>query len=184
MKIILYMTVTANGFIATLEGGTEWVSPAAQEEFRQLAKQTGNVVFGHNTYAAMVAASSFPVPGVLNVVMTSQPPDVDPIKNVIFFTESLEDMIQELSKQGMAEILVAGGGQLAGSFMTDGLVDEIYLTIEPLMLGQGIHLFEHAEFERQLELIGSKNVSDHEVQLHYAVRKYTVEGILSEEAAG
>jgi dihydrofolate reductase len=180
MKVILYIAITANGYIATLDGDSSWTSPIDEQNFFALAKQTGNVVIGRNTYDALVAARAFPIPDTLNVVMTSQPPEAEPLKNVVFFSDSPEEIVEELRGRGMSEVLVAGGGQLAGSFMADGLIDELYLTIAPLVLGQGIHLFEHVDFRRDLELMESRNISEHEVQLHYAVRKYTVDSILGE----
>jgi dihydrofolate reductase len=178
MKVTLYMAITANGYIATEDGDSSWTSPINTENLLERAKQVGNVVIGHNTYDTLVASGSFPVPDTLNVVMMSQVPDVEPLKNVLFFTESPEELLEELESRDMNEVLLVGGGQLAGSFMADGLIDEIYLTIEPVVFGQGIRLFEHAEFKRDLELLESRNISDHEIQLHYAVRKYTLDSVL------
>jgi dihydrofolate reductase len=178
MKVILHMAITANGYVATEDGDSSWTSPINTENLLNYAKQVGNVVMGHNTYDMLVSSGSFPIPDTLNVVMTSLPPEVDPLKNVLFFTESPEELLEELESRDMNEVLLVGGGQLAGSFMADGLIDEIYLTVEPVIFGQGIHLFEGAEFKRDLELLETRNISDHEIQLHYAVRKYTLDSVL------
>lgn len=67
------------------------------------------------------------------------------------------------------EIIVAGGGNLNTSFMKDNLIDEIYLDIEPILIGKGIKLFEGGDFEANLRLLNVKNVSDVFVKLHYEV---------------
>jgi riboflavin biosynthesis pyrimidine reductase len=67
--------------------------------------------------------------------------------------------------------LVAGGGKLNGSFMKEGLIDDIYLDVEPTILGNGIKLFGDRELEKKLRLIGMKRLSRNEIQLHYKVIK-------------
>lgn len=183
MKVILCMAMTVNGYIATEEAEPVFVSKVAEQRFFDMAKQVGNVVIGRGTYDALMQADAFPIPDTLNVVMTSSLPEVEPLKNVLFFTESPEEAIAELARRGFEEVLLGGGGILNGSFMNDGLIDEIYLTVEPVVFSAGIHLFEHADFKRELELLGTEQISEHEVQLHYALRKYTVDAVL-EEGAG
>jgi dihydrofolate reductase len=55
--------------------------------------------------------------------------------------------------------------------LAENLVDEIYLDIEPIAFGSGIPLFRDKDFECKLKLLGQKNISDNEIQLHYAVLK-------------
>ncbi|MDP1760109.1 MAG: dihydrofolate reductase family protein, partial [Candidatus Woesebacteria bacterium] len=147
MKVILYMAITANGLIAREEGGTDWINQEDWKNFREMAKQAGSVVMGRGTYDAMIKEGEFPVAGVLNVVMTREAPPAEPLKEVIFSDASPEEVVGMLGERGFESVLIAGGGNLNGSFMGDGLIDEIYLTIEPVVFGQGIQLFEHADFE-------------------------------------
>jgi len=76
-----------------------------------------------------------------------------------------------LKKKGFSEILVAGGGKLNASFMQKGLVDEIYLDIEPFVFGSGIKLFANGEWENKLKLLGTKLLSKDTIQIHYKVIK-------------
>jgi dihydrofolate reductase len=55
--------------------------------------------------------------------------------------------------------------------MAENLVDEMYLDIEPLAFGKGLPLFNGVDFERRLELLDTKKISDDEIQLHYRVVK-------------
>jgi dihydrofolate reductase len=68
-------------------------------------------------------------------------------------------------------VIVAGGGNLNGSFLGENLVDELYIDIEPAVLGKGIPLFNGPDFDRALKLIGTKQLSENEIQLHYQVLK-------------
>lgn len=178
-KLILYMAMTANGLIATPEGDSSFTSAEDEKSFAALRKRIGNVIMGRGTYDALTAEKQFPFPDCLNVVMTREEPDAEPLKNVIFTDKSPEEVLEDLAAQGFEEALLAGGGELNGSFMTDGLVDEVYLTVEPLVLGGGINLFGPAgDFRRDLELLEVGKLSENGVQLHYRVRRPTLENYL------
>ena len=55
--------------------------------------------------------------------------------------------------------------------MEDGLIDEIYLDIEPIIFGKGIKLFADNNFEVKLKLLGIRNLTEDILQLHYKVLK-------------
>ncbi|PIP24236.1 MAG: deaminase, partial [Candidatus Nealsonbacteria bacterium CG23_combo_of_CG06-09_8_20_14_all_37_18] len=50
-------------------------------------------------------------------------------------------------------------------------IDEIFIDIEPIILGKGIPLFRDKDFKRNLKLVGQKKISESEIQLHYKVLK-------------
>ena len=68
-------------------------------------------------------------------------------------------------------MVVAGGGALNASFIEENLVDEIFIDIEPIIIGKGIPIFRDKSFERNLKLVGQKKISENEIQLHYEVLK-------------
>lgn len=75
----------------------------------------------------------------------------------------------DLLRKNFKQALVAGGGTLNAAFMEQGLIDEIYLDVEPTALGDGIKLFSGETFDVKLELLGVKHLSKNELQLHYQV---------------
>ena len=69
-------------------------------------------------------------------------------------------------------IIVAGGGILNASFLEANLIDELYIDVEPILIADGIPLFRNDNANAQrLKLLGSKMISENEVQLHYEVSK-------------
>lgn len=52
------------------------------------------------------------------------------------------------------------GGQLDSAFLSQGLVDEIYLNVEPILVSQGIMLDKGEDFAANLQLIGTVKLSD------------------------
>lgn len=170
MKVVLYMAITANSMIAKEDDDTSFVSDAEWDSFTKVLKQAGNYVMGRRTYEESVNADVFPY-DCLNVVMTKQK-----IKNkwgdrVIFTDKSPREVLNLLKEKGFATAFIGGGGELNASFMRDGLIDEIFIDVEPWVYGKGIPLFAPTDFEVRLELLDTKKLSDQTIQLHYRVKK-------------
>ena len=171
MKIILYMAPTANGMIAKENDDTSFVSKTEWKEFCRMVKKVGNLVIGRRTYEIMWKNGESARIGKAKVLVISR--KTRKLGNVTGVTcfDSPQKAINFLNKQGFKEAIVAGGGKLNSAFMKAGLVDEIYLDIEPIVFGRGIKLFADENFEARLQLVGIKKLSPSEVQLHYKVNK-------------
>ena len=90
--------------------------------------------------------------------------------NVLITDAAPKKIIKALSKKGFKTAFLAGGGALNASFLREGLVNEMYLDVEPLIFGKGIQVVAPSEFEYELELLGVKNLNKDTVQLHYLVK--------------
>ncbi len=171
MKVKIYNAISIDGFIATPSHNTEWVSDTDWEEFSLQVRNSRAIIMGRKTYE--VSGEDFPYDCELNVVMTSNDELLDKKEEEgIWFTDARpKEVLEEIESLGFSETLIIGGGKLNGSFLKAGLVDEIILSVHPLVLGKGIKLFEDEEFSLQLELIGSRVLNQELAQLTYAVMK-------------
>ena len=82
---------------------------------------------------------------------------------------SPQDAIDHLEQQWYDEILVGGGSQTNTLFFQKKVIDEIVVDIEPHLFGSWKPLFEDCDVQATLELIDSKKLNDHTMQLHYRV---------------
>lgn len=172
MKVILSMAITANGLVAAEHGDSSFTSDADWERFDELSKAAGVVVMGRATHEALLKENMFPFEGRLNVVMTKTPPRADADGESVLFTEEAPSAVLKiLEEKGFDTAFIGGGAKLAGSFMKEGLVDEIYLTVEPVAFGKGIQLFRESDFRADLDLLDITRLSKNEIQLHYKVVK-------------
>ena len=162
------MAISANGYIAREDDDTGWISGEEWNSYSKAARKSGCLVVGHRTYDILTKQPEYEELEKVKIVVVS---------NKNFKTLASNHLIARNPKGALnlltdfKEVLVAGGGILNSSFMKENLIDEIYLDVEPLILGKGIHMFEDADFEAKLVFVGTKKLSDNEVQLHYKVIK-------------
>ncbi len=166
MKVILYMAISANGYIAKEDDDTSWISTVEWNSYAAIIKKAGCLVVGHRTYDILTKQPEFEELGKIKIIIVSTN-DFKTLNQNHHIAKNCNEAIGLLTD--FEEIIVAGGGILNSSFMKAGLVDEIYLDIEPIVFGKGIQLFENADFEVKLELIESNKLSNNEIQLHYKV---------------
>ena len=174
MKTILYMAITANGYIAKENDDTSWVSEVEWAGFSGMIKKYGNMIIGKRTYEAMVKNDEFNKSNlnkIKTVVLTNDSSLKIENPNFIFTVKSPQDALNILKEQGFETIMVCGGGGANSSFIKENLIDEIYLDIEPIIFGRGIKVFAEIDFESKLKLLETKRISDNEIQLHYKVIK-------------
>lgn len=171
MKVIIYMGMTANGYIARENGDSEWTSEEDLNGFMQHSKDAGNIIMGKNTYLYASQAGLVPFPDALNVVVSHEQLENKYGDKVLITNQTPKEVLAMLEQKGFSTAFLAGGGQLNNSFLKEKLIDEIYLDVEPLIFGKGIKVFGDTDFEYDLELIESKNLNKNTVQLHYKVIK-------------
>jgi len=171
MKVILYMAISANGMIAGKNDDTSWVSKEDFEGQEKVAKMVGNIVYGSRTFERGLIEGGLPVTGCVNVVATSDPNRYKTKEGFLFIAGTPQNILKILKNKGFNKVLVAGGSKLNGSFIKEGLIDEMYLDVEPIIFGEGIPLFAPADFEYKLKPLGTKKLSEQTLQLHYKVLK-------------
>lgn len=168
MKVILYMAITVNGYIATCDDDTSWISLEEWNIYSELSQKIGNIIVGHRTYDIFTKQPEFQELAKAKFVVVSNQ-NVKTISKLHSVAKSPKEALDIFKDE--EEVIVAGGGNLNSSFMKEGLVDEIYLDVEPLVLGKGIQVFKPEDFEYELELLELKQITKNLIQLHYKVKK-------------
>lgn len=162
MKVTLYLAISADGFIATEDDNTDWVGDDSWESYLTFVKSCDVALVGRKTFKLM-EPDEF-VEGTKYFVVTHQ-------RNF----DSGEIQKISVNNRGdlpeAANIAVIGGGELCGSLAVLGLIDELIVDIEPIVLGKGQSLFGSYNDPMQLKLIDSKKIGDNTVQNHYSVIK-------------
>jgi dihydrofolate reductase len=166
MKIIMVMAMTMDGKIAkTSEHFPDWTSREDKKYFAKMSKEAGVVMMGEKTFKTFPKALS----GRLSVVFTLEknPPETE---NVKWVSGEPEKIIEELEGMGYDSAILGGGANLNGSFLKKNLVDEIIVTVEPKIFGDGLSLFS-GDFDVKLDFLGMEKLNKDSIVLKYKVVK-------------
>lgn len=162
MKVTLCAATSIDGFIATVDGNTNWVKD--WELFESACKDFGCIVMGRNTYEE--GGSTFD--GVEHLVLSASEQKSDH-PNVTFAT-SPQEAIKVAEQKGFNRLLVIGGSKTNESFIKAGLVDTIIIDLHPLILSEGKRIF--GDFAGSLELEQTESTPQSEGFTHivYSVK--------------
>jgi len=171
MKIILYVAISINGLITKGKDDSDWVTETDWKEFDRLMKDCGIMVMGKRTYE--IFGDDFPCEGAVNVVMTSRSGLLNKKtpEDVIFTDKSPKEVVKMAEEKGFKKLMLIGGMKLITSFFKKDLVDEIWLSIHPLLIGNGKTIMEKIDYDKKLKLLGVKELDEDLVQLRYKVVK-------------
>jgi dihydrofolate reductase len=169
MKKILYLAQTVNGYIARENNSTPW----SKEEFTtyySTVKKTKNLILGRRTYQIMKKYGELAKCGKPFTVIVTKSRKLKPGSRVAI-ANSPSAAVKILKSKGFNEAIIGGGSRLATSFFKKGLIDEIYLDVEPMVFGKGIPLFQKSGMEAKLRLIKTAKLSRNTIRLQYRVLK-------------
>ncbi|GAB4044666.1 dihydrofolate reductase family protein [Spirosoma jeollabukense] len=186
-KLVVFAHISLDGFAADSHGGLGFLSynQELQEFADELVKTVGAPVYGKHTYQLMAGYW----PTVLADPTASQPELdharwVEQIPKIVFSTtlpsadwhntrlikDNVVDEITQLKQQPGKDLVIFGSPSLAKSFLQLGLIDEYKLTLHPVILGEGIPLFDSPSPMNKLRLLESKTLGSGVVTLHYGAQ--------------
>ncbi len=166
------------------EGGFEhggWHMPFAEDEAQMKAigdamAATDAYLFGRKTYEIMAAHwPNQPDTDMFAAVLNPRPKYVVsrtlreplPWQNSTLISGDVVERIAELKREAGKDISVLGSGELVQTLIRHHLVDELSLTIDPIVLGTGKRLFRDGLAPGHLQLVGSVAGDNDVVMLTY-----------------
>jgi dihydrofolate reductase len=177
MKVVLAMAMSLNGMIA-LEDGTEpFLSVAGGELNTKLIREAGGLIWGRHTYENVIMRYNGvdemdlgPLLKDIPKVVVSRDPSYK-VNGDYMLAASPQAAINLLGSKGLREAAVVGGSKLNAAFLAAGLVDELAVIVEPVLVGKGLPLFASSDIEIRAKLLSVEQVNDGELLLKYKVIK-------------
>jgi len=170
MIVTLIAAITADGKIAQAAGQSslDWTSKEDTRFFVEKTKEIGTVVMGRKTFETI----GKPLKDRRLIVMTREIGGVPAprLEGIEWTSESPADLVARLAREGVPGLAVCGGAAIYSQFLQAGLVDELFLTVEPVLFGDGISLAAGVG-RVNMELVESRPLGDKAVLLHYRVSK-------------
>jgi dihydrofolate reductase len=164
MHVFIIAAVTADGFIAKDEKHSAfWTSKDDKKRFVELTKRAGVVIMGSNTYSTLPR----PLKERVNIVYSKS----KTFEGAETTQKNPVDLLQELEGRGFKEVAICGGSQIYTMFMKAGVVNRIFLTVEPLVFGKGISLFNEP-INHPLTLVSAGQGENGSLLLEYTVNAH------------
>lgn len=166
MKVILYAAMSADGKIARGNDDAGFVSKIYIRDFGAMIEKIGNMIVGRRTYEIMQDDGDINYFNDLPMVVVSRRKNIKLVSPAHVVARSPRQAISYLQNQDFKTALVAGGASLNASFTASNLANELYLDLQPKILGNGVPLFRGETFEKKLKLLGVKKTGNG-IVLHY-----------------
>lgn len=167
-KIILYIASSLDGYVARENGDIDWLPQCDPFGYDKFYKTVDVVILGKTTYDQVLTFGAYPYKDKKSFVFTrNQNPAKD---ETIEFVSNVDEFVKDILPRLDGNVWLVGGGQIISTFVNHGIVDEIILSIVPVVLGKGIPLFQNVQKETKLELVKTTNY-DKLVELHYKLPK-------------
>ena len=151
-KIRLFIASSLDGYIARTSGDVDWLFTDQDYGYTEFFNQIDTVLIGSKTYQQMLGFGEYPYQGKKGFVFSNTLQGKSD-NNVEFIGGDLKGFINTLRHSSGNDIWLVGGGQIIHYFMSYRLIDELILSIHPIILGDGIPLiWKDSSLETLLEL--------------------------------
>jgi len=184
MKCSVYIATSADGYIASLDGGVDWLHSAGNSDadmganpdmgFENFIASVDCMIMGRKCMEVISSMDLLPEQwpyGDTHIVVLSKSIK-EPPKNlqgkVEMFSGDISDLVNALDGKGFKHAYIDGGATIT-SFLNLKLINEMTITKAPVLLGEGIALF--GELNNQIKLQGSeaKAFPNDFIQMKYTV---------------
>ena len=172
-KIIVHIATSADGYIARPDGDIEWLTDRpAPKGFYGMGKFERSIdakLLGRKTYDLSVRLGANFTGKTRHYVFSRQPAPASVPPGVEFVTGAIGPFAKRLREQKGKNIWMMGGGEILASFLDAGAIDEIIISVVPVLIGEGIPLIAPRHLDVPLRLRSVQRFPDGVVQLHYIV---------------
>jgi dihydrofolate reductase len=173
-KLALFIATSLDGYIAGPNDDLSFLSVVEQEGedygYADFTKDVDTAIIGRKTYDKVMSMGiPFPYSDKKTYIITRTP---QPSRGMInFYTGDLKTLVNELKQQKGKTIFCDGGAIVINMLLQHNLIDEITLSVVPVLLGNGTRLFNNGFTMKNLHLISSKSYPKGLVQMHYKILK-------------
>lgn len=154
-KVILYIAVTLDGYIADNEDGFAFLHEydsivAIQQSYEKLMKRIDTIIMGRTTYEVISKLGEWPYSQTQSYIVSHKDHPVE--QPFTTWVQDPVELVQQLKEKSGQDIWLVGGGQLIKTFLEHQLIDEYQIAVIPKLIGSGKRLFPNHEIQDKLKL--------------------------------
>jgi dihydrofolate reductase len=166
--IILGVGMSIDGYIARLDGSVDFLFMPKDYSMADFFALIDTAVMGRKTYevSLKMGGGGFSGSKIATFVFSRTLPAGER-EGLHFVKESPTEFVERLRRSSGKHVWLMGGGELARDFLKADLVDELYIGIVPVLLGEGIALFPSGFPQRNFRLAENRTYSKGLIALKY-----------------
>jgi len=166
-----FLATSLDGFIARPDGGLDWLLGPGEglgdTGYDDFFASVDSMLTGRATYDIVREFDVYPYAGKRVLVLSTTLDDVDwPDASV---SRSLDDALATLAAENRRHVYV-DGGTVVQQFIRAGLLDDLTVSVAPVLIGSGIPLFGELEHDVPLELVRTRDLGSGFTQSTYKLR--------------
>ncbi len=175
----VFIATSLDGFIARTGGELDWLDaanatiPEGEDcGYRAFIESIDVLIMGRKTYEQVLSFGKWSYGSKTVIVLSRNQIEIPEqlAQTVSHSSESPKELCDRLSKEGAKRLYIDGGITIQ-RFLTERLIDDITITVIPVILGKGIPLFGDLKKDISLKHIATKTYDFGFVQLTYEVIK-------------
>lgn len=171
-KVKLFIASSLDCYIAREDGGTDWLYTDADYGYAKFYDSIDTIIVGRKSYDQSLTFKEYPYKGKkVYVFSRKKERKNNNEQDVEYIDTNIQDFVTSLTQSIGKDIWLLGGGEIVSVLLNAGLVDEIILSIHPIILGTGIPLLRNIQKEVNLKLENSLSFESGLTQLSYKVLK-------------
>lgn len=162
--------MSLDGYIAQPNDDLSFLSTVAKEGedygYTDFISSVDTVIVGRKTYEwVMNQVGEFPHTdkNAYVITRTARPA----IGKTVFYTGDLTELVNKLKAENGKNIYCDGGAEVVNELLKKDLLDEIIISVIPILVGNGTRLFKDSRPEQKLKLVNVKTFDTGLTQLHY-----------------
>lgn len=176
-RVQYFVASSLDGFIATTGDDLAWLLQfdgfeGGKESYESFMDGVGCIVMGGETFAWLMEhePGNWPYPATPCYVFTRHEHAAPPASDITFVRGDVREFIGDLKDDaGEKNVWMVGGGNLAAQFADAGLLDELIVSVIPVVLGEGKRLLPLEGPTPPLELTASRTMGRGIVELRYSL---------------
>lgn len=168
-KIILFIASSLDGYIARKSGEIDWLFTDQDYGYSDFYSNIDTLLMGRKTYEQVLTFGEYPYEGVKTYVF-SKNTDLSLAPDTEIISDNIKTFVSSLKEKNGKNIWLVGGAQLVFELINAKLIDEVILSIHPIILGEGIGLFPTKISPQFFQLTQCQSYNTGLVQLSYDLR--------------
>jgi len=162
-QIVFYGAMSLDGYLADRKDDLQWLLDSdlgGKSTYEDFEKQVSTFVMGRKTFevAQLIIGDQTLYAGKEKVIFSRKKQVKQ--QNVTYVSGNVVDIIKSYQQQPGGMIWIIGGGGILKPLLEANLIDEFWIQIVPVLLGDGKRLFESGDYRTKLRFIETTQLGE------------------------